>query len=333
MRVLITGGAGFIGSNLSEHLLREGHSVIVADNFLTGNLANIEHLLGRNDFQLLNTDIADLPNLDIDMVFHLASPASPVGYGRYPIETLLTNAEGTHRVLDVARLANARFLMASTSEIYGDPLEHPQTESYWGNVDPIGPRSCYDEGKRYAEALTMWYGITYGVDVRIVRIFNCYGPRNAPDDGRMVPNFITQALRGDAITVYGDGSQTRSLCYVSDLLRGLELALFSPGTRGQVYNLGNPQEFTIREFADIIQNQAGTAAPIVHIDGRPGEIARRRPDISKAQRELGWSPRVDIRDGLRETIAWYASLLPVRAVATQVHQIGAVEFGSPNHAE
>jgi dTDP-glucose 4,6-dehydratase/UDP-glucuronate decarboxylase len=317
MRVLVTGGAGFIGSNLSEHLVREGHSVTVADNFLTGSLDNIEHLLGRDDFQLLNVDVAELPDVGVDAVFHLASPASPVGYGRYPIETLVTNAEGTHRVLDVARASKARFLLASTSEIYGDPLEHPQTESYWGNVDPTGPRSCYDEGKRYAEALTTWYGITHGVDVRIVRIFNCYGPRNAPDDGRMVPNFINQALRGEAITIYGDGSQTRSLCYVSDLVRGLELALSAPGTRGNIYNLGNPQEFTVREFAEIIREEAGSTSSIVSVDGRPGEIARRKPDISKAQHELGWSPHVDVRDGIRDTIAWYSSFLAARPVASQ----------------
>jgi nucleoside-diphosphate-sugar epimerase len=308
MRVLITGGAGFIGSNLSEHLLRKGHTVIAADNLLTGRIANIEPLFASERFSFIETDVTYLPQLDIDAVFHLASPASPVGYGRYPIETLLTNSEGTHRVLEVARNASAKFLLASTSEIYGDPLQHPQTESYWGNVDPIGPRSCYDEGKRYAEALTVWYGTTYNVDVRIVRIFNCYGPKNAPDDGRMVPTFINQALQDAPITIYGDGSQTRSLCYVADLVRGLELALFSPHTRGQVYNLGNPQEHSILEFAEMIREESGSRSPIVQLEARPGEIARRKPDIRKARQELGWSPAVDVRAGLRETIAWYAKL-------------------------
>jgi nucleoside-diphosphate-sugar epimerase len=307
MRVLVTGGAGFVGSNLCQFLLDKRHIVIAADNLITGRLVNIQPLLDNPDFSLLEMDVASLPTLDVDAVFHLASPASPVGYGRFPIETLLTNAEGTHRVLEVARLANAPFLLASTSEIYGDPLEHPQTESYWGNVDPIGPRSCYDEGKRYAEALTMWYGASCTMDVRITRIFNCYGPKNAPDDGRMVPNFINQALRGDAITVYGDGSQTRSLCYVTDLVRGLELALLSPGTRGEVYNLGNPQEYTVRQFAEIILEETGSNSRIVYTAARPGEISRRKPDIAKAQRALGWSPLVDVRDGLRETIEWYSS--------------------------
>jgi nucleoside-diphosphate-sugar epimerase len=308
MRVLITGGAGFIGSNLAEHLLQKGHTIIAADNLLTGRIANIEPIFACERFSFIETDVACLPQLDVDAVFHLASPASPVGYGRYPIETLLANSEGTHRVLDVARSASAKFLLASTSEIYGDPLQHPQTESYWGNVDPIGPRSCYDEGKRYAEALTTWYGTTYDVDVRIARIFNCYGPKNAPDDGRMVPNFINQALRNAPITIYGDGSQTRSLCYVADLVRGLELALFSPCTRGQVYNLGNPQEHTILEFAEMVREESGSRSPIVQLEARPGEIARRKPDIRKAKLELGWSPAVDVRAGLRETIAWYAKL-------------------------
>jgi nucleoside-diphosphate-sugar epimerase len=308
MRILITGGAGFIGSNLSEHLLEKGHTVIAADNLVTGRLANIAPFLGCERFSFLETDVIFLPQLDIDAVFHLASPASPVGYGRFPIETLLTNAEGTHRVLEVTRTADAKFILASTSEIYGDPLQHPQTESYWGNVDPIGPRSCYDEGKRYAEALTTWYGTTYDVDVRIARIFNCYGPKNAPDDGRMVPNFINQALRGEPITIYGDGSQTRSLCFVEDLVRGLELALFSPCTNRQVYNLGNPQEYTILEFAEMVLEESGSRSPIIQVEARPGEISRRKPDIRKAKEELGWSPAVDVRAGLRETIAWYAKL-------------------------
>jgi nucleoside-diphosphate-sugar epimerase len=308
MRILITGGAGFIGSNLSEHLLEKGHTVIAADNLVTGRLANIEPFLSCERFSFLETDVIFLPQLDIDAVFHLASPASPVGYGRFPIETLLTNAEGTHRVLEVTRKADAKFILASTSEIYGDPLQHPQTESYWGNVDPIGPRSCYDEGKRYAEALTTWYGTTYDVDVRIARIFNCYGPKNAPDDGRMVPNFINQALRGEPITIYGDGSQTRSLCFVADLVRGLELALFSPRTNGQVYNLGNPQEYTILEFAEMVLEESGSRSSIIQMEARPGEISRRKPDIRKAEQELGWSPAVDVRAGLRETISWYAKL-------------------------
>ncbi len=305
MRILVTGGAGFIGSNLCESLLSQGHHVTAVDNLLTGRQANLETLLGDERFSFLESDTALMPSQAVDAIFHLASPASPVGYGRYPIETLLANAEGTHRVLDVAREAGAKFLLASTSEIYGDPLEHPQKESYWGNVDPIGPRSCYDEGKRYAEALTTWYGRELGVDTRTVRIFNCYGPRNAPDDGRMVPTFVGQALRDAPMTVYGDGSQTRSLCYVDDLVRGLELALFSPATSGGVFNLGNPQEHTILEFAEMIREVSGSRSEIVRAEAREGEIARRKPNIERAQRLLGWSPAVDVRDGLRSTVAWY----------------------------
>lgn len=305
MRILVTGGAGFIGSNLCESLLNQGHNVTAVDNLLTGRLANLETALEDERFSFLESDTTLLPSQAVDAVFHLASPASPVGYGRYPIETLLANAEGTHRVLDVARQASAKFLLASTSEIYGDPLEHPQRESYWGNVDPIGPRSCYDEGKRYAEALTTWYGREYGVDARIVRIFNCYGPRNAPDDGRMVPTFMGQAIRDEPITVYGDGSQTRSLCYVDDLVRGLELAIFSPETSGGVFNLGNPQEHTILEFAALIREVSDSRSEIVQVEARVDEIARRKPDIERAKRELGWSPTVDVRDGLLSTVAWY----------------------------
>jgi len=309
-RILVTGGAGFIGANLCRSLVEQGHTVIAVDNLITGRMANIDALFENPAFSFQNIDTARLPDCDVDAIFHLASPASPVGYGRYPLETLLANAEGTHRVLEVARHANARFLMASTSEIYGDPLEHPQTESYWGNVDPIGPRSCYDEGKRYAEALTKCYGQEFAVDVRIVRIFNCYGPWNSADDGRMVPTFVNQAIRGEPITIFGNGGQTRSLCYVSDLVRGLERAMFA-GSNGRVYNLGNPQEHTIREFAEIIRDIADSDSEIVHVEGRQDEIARRKPDISRAQSELGWTPEVDMQDGLRATVEWYRAELAV----------------------
>jgi nucleoside-diphosphate-sugar epimerase len=305
MRVLVTGGAGFIGSNLCESLLGEGHIVLAYDNLLTGRLANLDELREQEGFSFVEGDTQTMPQIQIDAVFHLASPASPVGYGLHPIETLLSNAEGTRRVLDVTRAAGARFLITSTSEIYGDPLEHPQSEGYFGNVDPVGPRSCYDEGKRYAEALTVWYGREYGMDVRIVRIFNCYGPKNAPDDGRIVPTFISQALHDEPITVYGDGSQTRSLCYVSDLVDGLKRAMFTPGTRDRIYNLGNPEEHSVLEYAEIIRELSGSRSPIVHEPGRPGEIARRKPNIDRARQELGWQPLVDLREGLGETIAWF----------------------------
>jgi nucleoside-diphosphate-sugar epimerase len=285
-------------------LLQQGHSVIVVDNLLTGRIANIEELFDNPAFTFQNVDTTRLPDLDVDAVFHLASPASPVGYGRYPLETLIANAEGTRRVLEVARHAEAKFLLASTSEIYGDPLEHPQKESYWGNVDPLGPRSCYDEGKRYAEALTTCYGSEFGVDVRIVRIFNCYGPWNSADDGRMVPTFVNQALRGEPITVYGDGNQTRSLCYVSDLVHGLERSMFA-GTNGGVYNLGNPQEHSVRAFAEIIRDLTNSGSTIEHLPGRQDEIARRCPDITRAKLDLGWSPSVDLHEGLKATVEWY----------------------------
>ncbi|MEX1254742.1 MAG: NAD-dependent epimerase/dehydratase family protein [Dehalococcoidia bacterium] len=307
MRILVTGGAGFVGSTLCESLLDQGHWVTAVDNLITGKLRNIDGLRRRAGFKFVERDVCQMETFDVDAVFHLASPASPVGYGLYPIETMITNSEGTRRALEVARQSGARFLLASTSEVYGDPLQHPQTESYFGNVDPIGPRSCYDEGKRYAEALTTWYGREYGVDQRIVRIFNCYGPRNDPDDGRMVPSFVMQALRGEPITVYGDGSQTRSLCFVSDLVRGLEAAL-STGVSGRVYNLGNPDEHSILEFAQIIQRLSGSSAAIAHEDERPGEIARRKPDITRATDELGWSPEVGLEEGLARTIDWYRSL-------------------------
>ena len=316
MRVLVTGGAGFIGSNLCEVLLAANHTVVAVDNLLTGDLRNVQSLLHHSQFSFIEAQTEDLPIVDVDAVFHLASPASPVGYGEHPLETLSANSKGTWRVLDVCRQVGASFLMASTSEIYGDPLEHPQKESYFGNVDPIGPRSCYDEGKRFSEALTVAYREAYGVDTRIVRIFNCYGPRNGLEDGRMIPTFIRQALRGEPITVFGDGSQTRSLCYVGDLVRGLEAALLTPGTCGGVYNLGNPDERTILEFAELVKELCESKSSIVHRDGRPGEIAMRKPDISRARNELHWAPMIDVREGVFRTINWARTELAASVVAS-----------------
>jgi UDP-glucuronate decarboxylase len=311
VKVLVSGGAGFLGSHLCDLLLQEGHEVIALDNFITGRRENLAHLEGEKRFTLQEGDLCQVELPEVDAIFHLASPASPVGYGRYPVQTMLVNSVGSHRLLELARARSALFLLASTSEVYGDPLEHPQAEHYWGNVDPVGPRSCYDESKRFAEALTMVYHQVHSVDVRIARIFNCYGPRSAPDDGRLIPNFVTQALRGQPITVYGDGRQTRSLCYVSDLAQGLLLAMFDPRSPGQTFNLGNPDERPVLEYARVVKELTGTASPIVHVDQRPGEIARRCPDISRARSQLGWSPLTPLEEGLRATIDWFRGLLGV----------------------
>ena len=309
MKALVTGGAGFIGSNLCARLVREGHQVVCVDNLITGSRANLAALEGQPGFQYVQHDVTQPfgPELDqpVDAVFHLASPASPVGYFRNPLATALVNSVGAHHALELARRRGAKLLLASTSEVYGDPLEHPQREEYWGNVNPVGIRSPYDEGKRFAEALTMIFVREYGVDARIVRIFNCYGPNSDPNDGRIVPNFITQALTGQPITVYGDGAQTRSLCYVSDLVDGLVRALRTPGTAGRVYNLGNPEEHTVLEFAQVIRRLASSTSEIVfHSCARQDDPQRRCPDIARARRELGWSPRVGLEEGLELTIAW-----------------------------
>jgi nucleoside-diphosphate-sugar epimerase len=311
MRILVTGGAGFLGSNLCESLLGEDHDVVVVDNLITGHRKNIEPFLGAR-CQFIEADLTSIGHLNVDAVFHLASPASPVGYGQYPLETMRVNALGTWRALEIARDCRAPFLISSTSEVYGDPLVHPQSEDYYGNVDPIGPRACYDEGKRYAEALTSVFARQEGADVRIVRIFNVYGPRNAPSDGRLVPNLIAQALAGEPLTVYGDGQQTRSLCYVDDMVRGLKLAMFAPRTTGEVINLGNPQEHTILEYAQAIQRLTRTASPITHVEAREQEIARRRPDITKAQRVLGWEPAIGLEEGLALTIEWMRGELGIK---------------------
>jgi len=309
VKALVTGGAGFIGSNLCARLVREGHQVVCVDNLITGSRANLAALEGQPGFQYVQHDVIQPfgPELDqpVDAVFHMASPASPIGYFRNPLATALVNSVGAHHALELARRRGAKLLLASTSEVYGDPLEHPQREEYWGNVNPVGIRSPYDEGKRFAEALTMIYVREYGVDARIVRIFNCYGPNSDPNDGRIVPNFITQALTGQPITVYGDGAQTRSLCYVSDLVDGLVRALRTPGTAGRVYNLGNPEEHTVLEFAQVIRRLASSTSEIVfHSCARQDDPQRRCPDIARARRELGWSPRVGLEEGLELTIAW-----------------------------
>ncbi len=309
MRALVAGGAGFIGSNLCDALIERGWDVVAVDNFITGARANLAHLAGNQRFELISCGVEDAPCVACDAVFHLASPASPVGYGEHPLETLRVNSQGTWRALHIAREQNARFLLASTSEVYGDPLKHPQPEDYFGNVDPIGPRSCYDEGKRFAEALTVAYVRKHGLDARIVRIFNCYGPRNRLDDGRMVPTFAGQALRGEPLTVHGDGKQTRSLCYVDDLVEGLLAAMCTEGTGGRVYNLGQPREHSVIEFARLIVKIAGSDSPIVHVAPREADIERRKPDVRRAEAELGWTAKRSLEFGLARTIAWYREQL------------------------
>jgi dTDP-glucose 4,6-dehydratase len=302
LRIVVSGAAGFIGSHLCDRLVADGHTVVGVDNFLTGRLENIAQLRNHPRFQLVEQDIAVPFPVDgpVDYVLHLASPASPKDYLGHPIETLDTGSLGTRQMLELARHNRARFLLTSTSECYGDPLEHPQSETYWGNVNPVGPRSCYDESKRFAEALTMAYYRVHGLETNIARIFNTYGPRMQLDDGRVVPAFIDQALRGDPLTVYGDGAQTRSFCYVSDLVDGL-CRLMGSDERYPV-NLGNPEEMTILEFAEHIRRLTGSRSPIVFKELPQDDPRRRQPDIDKARRLLGWEPRIGLEEGLRMTI-------------------------------
>lgn len=308
MRVLVTGAAGLVGSHLCDDLLDEGHEVLAVDNFITGRHVNIAHLIDHSAFTLVEHDVIQPLNVggDIDQIFHLASPASPIGYMQNPIDTHLVNSMGTMNMLDIAREHEAQFLFSSTSEIYGNPQVHPQPESYFGNVNPIGPRSCYDESKRFGESITMEYVRQFGVDARIVRLFNVYGPRNDPHDGRVVPAFITGALRGEPLPIYGDGSQTRSLCYVADLIRGLRLAMDVDGTTGEVINLGNPDERTVLELAESVSSLCDSSAGYTYLAQREDDPDRRCPDITKARRLLGWEPTTPLRDGLKETIAYFA---------------------------
>ncbi|GAA5113907.1 UDP-glucuronic acid decarboxylase family protein [Haloechinothrix salitolerans] len=305
-RALVTGGGGFVGSHLCDRLLRDGTEVVCVDDLCTGTTRAIAWLLRHDGFRFLEHDVAGpLPPLDrFDLVAHLASPASPVDYLRLPLETLRTGADGTRHALELARTSSARFLLASTSEVYGDPLEHPQRETYWGNVNPIGPRSVYDEAKRYAEALTAAYHREYGTDVAIARIFNTYGPGMRADDGRMVPTFVRQALAGEPVTVHGDGTQTRSLCYVDDTVDGL-LALAASAEHEPV-NIGNPDELQVITIADEVRRLAGRGSPVRHVAADPDDPRQRCPDITRARAVLGWSPRTDLTDGLRRTIGWFA---------------------------
>ena len=307
MRVLVSGGAGFIASHLCERLIEEGHSVMALDNLLTGREANLASLRGKPDFEFVRQDVAEAfqVNGPFDQLLHLASPASPFDYLKYPVETMQAGSAGTKNMLDLARASGAAFLLASTSECYGDPEEHPQKETYWGRVNPIGPRAVYDEAKRFAEAMTMAYNREYGVRTRIARIFNTYGPRMKLNDGRVVPAFVGQALAGEPMTVFGDGSQTRSFCYVSDLVDGLR-RLMDSGEKDPI-NLGNPQEITILEFARRIQDLTGSRVPIEYRPLPEDDPQQRQPDITRARERLGWEPRVSLEDGLRRTIEYFRS--------------------------
>lgn len=312
MRVLITGGAGFIGSHLVDRFLADGHEVIAMDNLSTGDIANIAHLAGRDDFRFIKHDVTNYIYIDgpLDAILHFASPASPVDYLRLPIQTLKVGALGTHKTLGLAKAKGARFLLASTSEVYGDPLVHPQPESYWGNVNPVGRRGVYDEAKRFAEAMTMAYHRYHGIDTRIVRIFNTFGPRMRLDDGRAVPNFIKQALQGEPITIYGDGSQTRSLIYISDEVEGIYRLLMSEVT--DPVNIGNPNEMTIRALAELIRDLTGSKSPLTYLPLPEDDPKVRRPDITRAKKLLNWSPQVPIEEGLRLTIDDFRRRLNLR---------------------
>ena len=307
-RVLVTGGAGFIGSHLCERLLQRGCDVLCVDNFYTGTRDNIAHLLGNPHFEIQRHDICQPLSVEVDRIFNLACPASPVHYQFDPVQTIKTSVHGSINMLGLAKRVKARILQASTSEVYGDPQVHPQPEAYWGHVNTIGPRSCYDEGKRCAETLFFDYHRQHGVDIRVVRIFNTYGPRMHPNDGRVVSNFIVQALRGEDITIFGEGQQTRSFCYVDDLVEALLLMMDTEDFTGPV-NLGNPGEFTIRQLAEEVLAITGAKGKLVQRPLPPDDPKQRRPDISLANAKLGWQPTIALREGLIKTVAYFRDLL------------------------
>lgn len=313
--VLITGGAGLIGSHLTDSLLSQGAKVVVVDNFITGNKDNLKQHEENENFELIEADVSEpttvqcLTSTTYDYIFHFASPASPKGYQDNPIATYQVNSLGTHLLLKLAKDMNSRFIYSSTSEVYGDPKVHPQPETYWGNVNPNGIRSCYDESKRFGEMACMTFKREYNVDVRILRFFNTYGPRNDAHDGRVVPNLIMQAIQNMPMTIYGDGSQTRSFCYVSDLVKGIEKAAFIEDQSGLVVNLGNPTEFTIKNFANLIKKISGSNSEIIFKDLPADDPKQRQPDISKAKKLLDWEPTIDIEEGLKPTIEYFKSLI------------------------
>jgi dTDP-glucose 4,6-dehydratase len=304
-RILITGAAGFLGSHLCDRFIKEGYEVIGMDNLLTGNIKNIEHLFPLKEFQFYHHDVTKFVHVpgNIDYILHFASPASPIDYLRMPIQTLKVGALGTHNLLGLAKSKGSRILVASTSEVYGDPLEHPQTEEYWGNVNPVGPRGVYDEAKRFMESITMAYHTFHQVETRIIRIFNTYGPRMRLDDGRALPTFMSQAMRGENITVYGDGSQTRSFCYVDDLVEGIYRLLLSDYSRP--VNIGNPSEITLLEFAEEVLKLTGSKSKIVYEALPQDDPKQRKPNITKAQNILGWEPKVDRHEGLKRTLEYF----------------------------
>lgn len=306
-KALVSGGAGFIGSWLCDSLIKEGHEVVCVDNLGSGNKKNVEHLFPNPRFKFMKHDVKEPLEIGekVDYIFHLASRASPADFEGYSIDILLANSLGTYNMLELARKNNPRFLLASSSEVYGDPKVHPQPESYWGNLNPIGPRSCYDEGKRFSESLTINFYKKYGSDVRIARIFNTYGPRMRPDDGRVISNFVIQALENKPITVYGDGSQTRAFCYASDMVEGLKKSMFLEGLGGEVINLGNPDEITILEVAKLVKKLTGSDSEIIFEPLPENDPKRRKPDISKAKKLLSWAPQISLEDGLHRTIEYF----------------------------
>jgi UDP-glucuronate decarboxylase len=312
-RILVTGGAGFLGSHLCDRLVAEGHDVVCVDNFFTGSKENIRHLIGKAHFELVRHDITMPIYLEVDRIYNLACPASPIHYQFNPIKTIKTNVMGAINALGIAKRVKARILQASTSEVYGDPEVHPQREDYWGRVNPIGIRSCYDEGKRAAECLMMDYRRQNKVDTKIVRIFNTYGPRMAMNDGRVVSNFIIQALRGEDLTVYGEGSQTRSFCYVDDLIEGMIRAMETPPDFAGPVNLGNPEEFTIRSLAETVIRMTGSRSRITSRPLPQDDPTQRRPDITLAKEKLGWEPKVRLEEGLAKTIAYFRTIPGVRS--------------------
>lgn len=299
----MAGGAGFVGSHVCEELLTRGHDVVCVDDFSTGARSNVDHLTSSARFEVIEADVASAPQVEVEAILHLASPASPVDYARMPLHTMAANSLGTWRLLDIAAATGARLTFVSTSEVYGDPLVHPQPESYWGNVDPVGPRSCYDESKRFGEALVMAMRAERGVRANIVRLFNTYGPRMRLDDGRVIPAFFSSVLRGEPLVIHGDGSQTRSFCYVSDLVAGLLAVALDDTIDGEIFNLGNPEEVTILQLAEAVRREFGVDAPIHHLPSRAGDPARRRPDIGRIRSRYGWEPTVSLEAGLARTAA------------------------------